>query len=113
MGWYEAVKDALSAAQKADNVELIKQILEVQKELQEMQQQNFELKQENTKLKELLETKVKMKYSFEKNYYFTQDEKGEIDGIFCPRCWDDKNKQVRLAKDDLDLICNVCGIRIG
>ena len=32
MGWYEIFKDVLSMAQKADNVELVRQLLAMQKE---------------------------------------------------------------------------------
>lgn len=106
-------KDVLSTAQKADNIELIKQLLELQKELQAMQQSNFELTKENAKLKEELELKRQMKYDGEHNYYFAITDPSTKDGPFCPKCWEKDHKQARLSKFRYDLKCNVCGLVVG
>jgi hypothetical protein len=37
VGWYEALKDAIAVAQKADNLALMRQLLDAQRELLDMQ----------------------------------------------------------------------------
>lgn len=113
MGWYEIFKDVLSMAQKADNVELVRQLLAMQKELQDMQQINFGLTRENMKLKELLSVQNQMQYDSEHNYYLAITDSSQKDGPFCPKCWDKDRKQARLAKFGYDLQCNVCRLVVG
>lgn len=59
MGVYEAAKDALKVAQKADNIELVQKLLDVQKmaldmqeKMQEQQNKIIELQKENEILSE-------------------------------------------------------------
>lgn len=46
MGWYEAIKDGISLAQKADNVTLVKDLIDAQKQIMELAHENEELKKE-------------------------------------------------------------------
>ena len=48
MGLYEAFKDAISVAQKADNVELYRQLLDLSAQALDMQAEIAKLKEENT-----------------------------------------------------------------
>lgn len=56
----------------------------------ELSQANAGLAKENSELKEKLEFKAKLK--FKKPFYMTEDS----DGPFCPKCWDDDKKGIRL-----------------
>ena len=51
MGLYEAFKDAISVAQKADNVELYRQLLDLSAQALDMQAEIARLKEENTELR--------------------------------------------------------------
>jgi hypothetical protein len=82
MGIIETVKDVAVLVQKADNIDLLKRILE-------LQQQVYEVVNENHGLKERLATRDQL--TFRKNSYWRGDE-----GPFCSRCWDAEALLVRL-----------------
>ena len=110
MSLYEAAKDALKLAQKADNAELVQKILDVQLQALDMQEKQFELvkrtsklEEENKKLKEL------KKYIFAdgKNYWIDPEaperrlcplctKKNEtpvpLDGYYCRQCKGDYSR---------------------
>ena len=52
MGWYEAIKDGINAAQKADNLPLMKKLLEAEEQILELVQENHQLQEEIKELKE-------------------------------------------------------------
>ena len=87
MGWYEAIKDGIAVAQKADNIPLVSELIEAQK-------QNLDLVQENQKLKEENEVLLKkqdfsMKIERHKDAYITlKDDSQKL--IYCSNCWDTK-----------------------
>lgn len=109
MGWYDMFKDALTMAQKADNIELYRQLLDLLKELQEMQQINFELKKENMQLREQIEKVQNMVYVPDKNFYVQKVSETKEDGPFCSKCWEGEHKQSRLFRwGRSELKCNVC-----
>lgn len=51
MGWYEAIKDGITAAQKADNIPLVSNLIEAQKQILDLISENNKLKNENAELK--------------------------------------------------------------
>ena len=51
MGFYDAFKDVVNVAQKADNVELYKQLLDLGAQALELQEENARLTRENEDLK--------------------------------------------------------------
>ena len=51
MGFYDAFKDAISVAQKADNIELYKQLLDLSAQALDLQEENTRLKAENAELR--------------------------------------------------------------
>lgn len=86
MSLYDAAKDALKLAQKADNAELVQKILDVQSQALDMQKKQFEyvkqisnLEEENKKLKEL----KKFDFAENKNYFIDPDFP---DRKLCPLC---------------------------
>lgn len=50
MGWYEALKDGIIIAQKADNVPLVNELIEAQKQILDLIAENTSLKEVNKKL---------------------------------------------------------------
>ena len=50
MGIYESIKDIMSIAQKADNIELYRQLLDLSQQAFDLQAELNQLKEENTEL---------------------------------------------------------------
>jgi hypothetical protein len=91
MGVYEAAKDALKAAQKADNIELIQKVMDVQKEALDMQDKMREKNEEIDKLKDeyrKLSDKLLMAdtYILDLNVYWKKED-NERKQPFCPACY--------------------------
>ena len=55
MGLYDAMKDAINLAQKADNIELYRQLLDLSAQALELQAEVARLKEENAELRKLAE----------------------------------------------------------
>ncbi len=84
MGLYEGIKDAIGIAQKADNIELYRQLLDLGAQALEMQAEITRLREENSTLQKShdLEERVVM----HKEHYITlKDDPEEIH--YCPNCW--------------------------
>lgn len=107
MGLYEAFKDAVTLAQKADNLELVRQLLDVQNELLELTQRLQALARENADLKQRLDLDHDL--AWEHNVYWL-DRDGKRVGAFCPRCWPDARKLARMMErpEDHYWQCPVC-----
>lgn len=97
MGIYDVAKDALSIAQKADNIDLYQKILEIQALALDLQYDNSKLIEEIKKLKR--DEEIDSKLIFKNNSYYMKDNEKE-DGPFCSMCWDKDRKLVRMHKDD-------------
>lgn len=54
MGWYEALKDGISVAQKADNLQLVRDLLEAQQQIFDLVNENNQLKEEIKRLNEVV-----------------------------------------------------------
>ena len=93
MGLYEALKDAVSIAQKADNIDLYRKLLDLSAQALEMQSEIAKLKEENTELKkrrvlsdEIVRHKepcITLKNDADKLYY-------------CSHCWDSQQLLIQL-----------------
>lgn len=114
MGWYDAIKDGISIAQKADNIDLISKLLEAQKEIQDMQQENFELKSRIKDLEEI--EKKEIKYNGNRTAIYEVKNDGKEEGPYCCTCWEDKRKLITVHEQKEGLItyqvCPVCGCKI-
>ena len=92
MGIIDDVKSVTKVIQQIDNVELYRQILDLQAEI-------MNLVDENRNLKETLKTKESL--VFEHNAYWKKAQDGtRSDGPFCSRCWDKENQPVRMLVID-------------
>ena len=62
MSFYEAFKDAINIAQKADNVDLYRQLLDLSAQALDLQAEVLRLKEENAELKKTNEIEADIEY---------------------------------------------------
>jgi hypothetical protein len=108
MSILETAKDVITLVQKADNLELVKQVLALQSDIMKMMDENRALKDENRALRE--ELHVKQKLVFRNNAYWLPNEGGSEEGPFCATCRDGDNKLVRMSQSATlgSFLCRVC-----
>lgn len=87
MGWYEALKDGISVAQKADNIQLVKDLLEAQQQIFDLVNENNQLKDEIKKLNAVVDIEANIERH--KDAYITLKNESEK-LIYCSSCWDTK-----------------------
>ena len=108
MAIYDIVKDAIGIAQKADNIELYKTLLEIGQMALDLQNENAELKK---KIDDLTQSK-----QFEQDIirhaepYYTLKSDGENSSIYyCSTCLGKENKKIQMAPlGDGKLWCPAC-----
>ena len=108
MGWYEALKDAVKAAEHLKDAELTQKLGTVQMECAALAEENSRIREERNGLREQLRLQGVME--FETNVYWMRE--GETrSGPFCPKCWDGDRKTARMEDrpDDHYWRCPVCG----
>jgi hypothetical protein len=97
MGVLDTAKEAVQLVQKIDNIELYRQILDLQSEALKVVEENGKLKEQVKSLEEAWI--IKDSLVFENNGYFVM-KGGEKDGPYCTLCWDTDRKLVRMHKDE-------------
>jgi hypothetical protein len=107
MGWYEALKDLLTVADRVRDAELKQSLATVQVECAKLAEENARLRQELVDLRERAEIRRTMTYAG--NVYWREVD-GHREGPFCPKCLDGDNKAARMAEraDDRYWRCAVC-----
>ena len=88
MSFYDAFKDAISIAQKSDNVELYRQLLDLSAQALELQAEIARLTAENEQLKKNADIESKI-IRYEQPYITLEGEPKNI--LYCSTCWA-KNK---------------------
>jgi hypothetical protein len=108
MGWYEAIKDAVTVADRLRDAELQHRLAAVQVECAKLAEENSRLRQELLELREQTQTRQQME--FLNNVYWRKREDGKSEGPFCPKCLDGEKKASRMAEraDDNYWRCSVC-----
>ncbi len=97
MSFYDAFKDVISVAQKADNLELYRQLLDLSAQALDLQAEVAKLKEENKKLKE--ELTIKSNVIRHKGAYITlADDENNIP--YCAICYATQNKFLQLLDYD-------------
>jgi len=101
MGLYEGIKDAIGLAQKADNADLIKQLLDLGAQALEMQDEIRKLKEENAELKKRndLESRI---IRHKDSFLTLRGDNEEIE--YCPICWGYEGKLIQVY----DSFCERC-----
>ena len=106
MGFYDAFKDAISLAQKADNIELYRKLLELSHQALDMQNEISQLKEENAKLKNISILESEIEY-YEDPFVTRKNDQKPIK--YCAACWVDKRKLVPLQDNANDnYFCPLC-----
>jgi len=109
MGWYEALKDVLTVADRLKDAELKHRLADFQIECAKLAEDNAKLRQELIGLREQSQTRQEMRHR--DNVYWRQvGTDGKAEGPFCPKCLDGTGKAARMAQrpDDAFWRCPVC-----
>ena len=93
MGLYEGIKDVANLVQKADNIDLYKQLLDLGAQALDMQSKISELTNENKALKEQQDLSKKIERHKEP-YLTLKGDKQQI--LYCAHCWDADRKLIQL-----------------
>lgn len=93
MAFYDAMKDAISMAQKADNIELYRQLLDLGAQALELQAEVARLREENHQLrrKSNLESRI---IRHKVPYITLTDDADEIH--YCSNCWDSNRLLIQM-----------------
>jgi hypothetical protein len=90
--------DVNPAEVQARLLELQALMLEAQRALGDAEEESRSLKREIEQLKEQASTATSLEFA--ETVYWRRDAKGQLDGPYCPTCWDDKRKLIRLKHAD-------------
>ena len=107
MGWYEALKDVVTAAERLKDADLKQRAAAVQVECAALAEENARLREERNELREQLRLRAVMEY--DENVYWMRDGDKRV-GPYCPKCWDGDSKTARMEErsDDHYRRCRVC-----
>lgn len=94
MGILDTAKEVAVLVQKLDNVELLKQVLELQGQIGELLDERRSLRDENANLRDALSLQDSL--FFRDNAYWQRIEGGEVDGPLCSKCWGADGKLLHL-----------------
>lgn len=92
MSVYEALKDVLRLAQKADNIEIQRALMDVQQETLDIQAENQTLRGRVRELEAALAFAGELEFNGQ--YYVRKDEP---DSRFCAGCWDGHRRASRIT----------------
>lgn len=104
MAFYDAMKDAISMAQKADNIELYRQLLDLGAQALELQAEVTRLREENQQLQE--KRNIESRIIRHKTPYVTlMDDTDDLH--YCGNCWDNNRVliQMMVYKDCGSEVC--------
>lgn len=102
MGLYESIKDVASIAQKADNIDLYKKLLDISGQALDIQNELSEACREIERLKNNLAMKRSV-VRHSDGLYITIE--GEDDIHYCSTCWGNSSKLIQLTGDDRCIVC--------
>lgn len=91
MSFYDAMKDAIGLAQKTDNIELYRQLLDLSAQALDLQAEVAKLREENAELKRVKDLEQEIQYHLDAYVTRTTDK---IPIKYCAACWVDKKKLV-------------------
>lgn len=96
MGWYEAVKDVVTVAERLKDAELKNRLADVQVECAKLAEENAQLRTELLDLRGQLQIRQEM--HFHNNVYWRHGKDKSREGPYCPKCFDGSNKLARMAE---------------
>jgi ribosomal protein L37AE/L43A len=112
MGWYEAIKDLVTVADRLRDADLKHRLADVQLEYAKLAEENVRLRQELLDLREHAQTRQEMHY--QDNVYWRRSGQDKVEGPFCPKCLDGQDKPARMSERSGDSFwrCPVCNTAI-
>lgn len=113
MSILDDLKSVVTTIQKIDNIELYRQILNLQQEVLSLVSENVELKATLSAANEQLARKQTLR--FEYNAYWAGETLETSDGPFCAKCWDTNEQLVRMLVADRNpqwSRCHACDISL-
>ena len=99
MGLYEGIKDAIGIAQKADNIELYRQLIDLSSQALDMQTEIVRLREENAELKK--GTDIENSFIRHEQPYLTLDGENP-NACYCAVCWGESRKMVQMDRINWD-----------
>lgn len=96
MGFYDAFKDALNLAQKADNIELYRQLLDLSAQALDLQAENAKLKEENIELKKKKDDSARIIRHKEPVITLRDDDPVLY---YCAHCYDSEQLMIQVHCD--------------
>jgi hypothetical protein len=113
VGWYEAIKDAVTVADRLRDAELKQKLADVQIECAKLAEENASLRQENLALREKERLRIVM--VFRDNVYWRERPDAEPEGPFCPACLDGQSRTARMiaSQSNTTWICATCHCAVG
>lgn len=108
MGLNETIKELLSIAQKVDNIDLYRKMLDLEKIADDIQTENKRLKQEIKELKKQKDIESKVERHQESYITFSDDEQKFK---YCSHCWDSDRKIIQLKCSEGEFRCPHCNMR--
>lgn len=110
MSFYEAFRDAMNMAQKADNIELYRQLLDLGAQALDLQAEVARLKEENAELRKKEDLSAAIIRHPES---FITKNGDETNLRYCAHCWDAEQKLIQLCCDEEDatFVCPHCKMR--
>jgi len=106
--WYEAIKDGIAAAQKADNIPLVRELIDAQKQILDLIDENQRLRVQVRDLQETSDISEKI-VRHEDAYITLKDDPRSL--IYCSCCWDTKRLLVQGQKTGTGTYtCPSCGV---
>lgn len=109
MGLIETMKDVAELVQKADNIELYRQIMMLQTEAFSLVEENHVLREQVRSLTDQLALKVGVVY--DALYCWVVKADGTKDGPYCPACYGADGKLVympRMGETSEHRYCGIC-----
>lgn len=97
MGLYEGIKDVAKVIQKADNIDLYKQLIELSAQALEMQNEITRLSAENTELKRMKDIEGRIE-RHQAPFITIKDDQNSI--LYCAHCWDYEKKLIQVKNYD-------------
>ena len=95
MSFYDAIKEAINLAQKADNIELYRQLLDLGAQALEMQNEIAQLKMENLELKK--KDEISKDIIRHEDPYLTLQGK-PVTERYCATCWGKDEKLIQVKR---------------
>jgi len=109
MSFYDAFKDAVNMAQKADNIDLYRQLLDLSAQALDLQAEVARLREENLELKRRRDVSSKI-IRHEEPCITLEGNTTTI--YYCSHCWDSEQLLIQLnCQENGTFECSRCGAK--